>query len=87
MTLNIDTNLDEELDKVKELLKGLEEIKEKTQLIRFVSIKDFMKISGWGKETVQDLYNRPDFPSCNFGKEKKAEIHAIIKYFSVPRRR
>lgn len=87
MTLNLDTNLDKELDKVKELLKGLEEIKEKTQLIRFVSIKEFMEMSGWGKETVLDLYNRPDFPSCNFGKEKKAEVHAIIKYFSVPRRK
>ena len=43
--------------------------------------------TGWSEPTVKNLFNRPDFPSCDFGKEKKAEITAVINYFSVPRRK
>lgn len=83
----LDTNIDEELDKIKELVKCLNEVKEKANLIQFISIKEFSKITGWSEKTVQDLYNRADFPSSDFGKEKKAEVHAIIDYFKVPRRK
>lgn len=89
MSVNIalDTNIDEELDKIKELVKSLNEVKEKANLIQFISIKEFSKMTGWSEKTVQDLYNRADFPSTDFGKEKKAEVHAIIDYFKVPRRK
>ena len=87
MSVNIalDTNIEEELDKVKELVKNLNEIKSKANLIQFISIKEFSKLTGWSEKTVQELYNRADFPSTDFGKEKKAEVHAIIDYFKVPR--
>lgn len=89
MSVNIalDTNIEEELDKVKELVKNLNEIKSKANLIQFISIKEFSKLTGWSEKTVQELYNRADFPSTDFGKEKKAEVHAIIDYFKVPRRK
>ena len=87
MNIVIDTNLDEQLDKVKEIIHYLREIENTTDLLRFITIKEFAKITGWGGRTVQELYNRPDFPSTNYGKEKKAEIHAIVDYFKVPRRK
>lgn len=89
MSVNIalDTNIDEELDKIKELVKSLNEVKEKANLIQFISIKEFSTLTGWSEKTVQDLYNKADFPSTDFGKEKKAEVHAIIDYFKVPRRK
>ena len=89
MSVNIalNTNIDEELDKIKELVKGLNEIKEKANLIQFIGIKEFSNITGWSEKTVQELYNKADFPSTDFGKEKKAEVHAIIDYFKVPRRK
>lgn len=87
VNITLDTSISSELDKVKELIKSLDEIKEKANLIQFVGIKEFAEISGWSESTVQDIYNRPDFPSTNFGKEKKAEVHAIIEYFKVPRRK
>ena len=46
-----------------------------------------MKMTGWSEKTVQELYNTPEFPATNLGKEKKAEVHAILNYFSVPRRK
>ncbi len=87
MKVKVDTDLDEQLDKVKELIKGLKEVEEKANLIQFISIKKFVELTGWSEKTVQELYNRPDFPSTNYGKEKKAEVHAIINYFKVPRRK
>ena len=83
----LDTNIDEELAKIKELVANLNEIKEKANLIQFISIKEFSNITGWSEKTVQKLYNRTDFPSTDFGKEKKAEVHAIIEYFKVPRKK
>ena len=85
--INIDTNLDEQLDKVKEILYYLREIESTTKLLRFITIKEFAEITGWSIPTVQNLYNRKDFPSTDYGKEKKAEIHAIVEYFKVPRRK
>ena len=87
MVINIDTKLDEQLDKVKEILHYLHEIESTTELLRFITIKEFAKITGWSIPTVQNLYNRKDFPSTDYGKEKKAEIHAIVEYFKVPRRK
>lgn len=75
------------MEKLKELIKTLDEVKEKTNMIHFISIKEFAKITGWSEKTAQEVYNRPDFPCTNFGKEKKAEIHAVINYFKVPRRK
>lgn len=85
--VNLDTDLDGQLEKVKELAKYLHEIETGLLQLQFISIKDFSKITSWSPATVKDLYNRPDFPSTDFGKEKKAEIHAIIEYFKVPRRK
>lgn len=82
-----DVNLDEELAKAKELLELQAKIADEAQMLRFITIKEFMKMSGWSQTTVQNLYNRPDFPCCDYGKEKIAEVHALIKYFSVPRRK
>lgn len=87
VNVTLDTNISEELDQIKELVNSLNEVKEKASLIQFISIKEFSKLTGWSEKTVQELYNKPDFPSTNFGKEKKAEVHAIIDYFKVPRRK
>lgn len=82
-----DYNLDKELEKFKELLTLQKQLSENTKLLRFIGIREMTELTGWSLPTVQNLYNRPDFPSCDFGKEKMAEISAVIKYFSVPRRK
>lgn len=87
VNVTLDTNISEELDKIKELVNSLNEVKEKANLIQFISIKEFSKLTGWSEKTVQELYNKPNFPSTDYGKEKKAEVHAIIDYFKVPRRK
>lgn len=88
MTITPDfNNLDTELEKAKELLETLVKIEETSKALNFLTVKDIQDATGWSPATVRQLFNRPDFPSCDFGKEKVVEIHAALKYFSVPRRR
>lgn len=87
VSITQDVNLDEALAKLKELLELEEKLAENAVKLRFITIKEMIELTGWSPTTVKQLYNRPDFPSCNFGKEKIAEANAVINYFSVPRRK
>ena len=87
MEIKINNNIDEELEKVKELIKYLDEANKKYQKLHFISTKEFAEISGWSMPVVSELYNKKDFPSCDYGREKIAEINAVRNYFSVPRRK
>lgn len=86
MDIKVDENLQEQINQLERILQLLEQVKEKKYLT-FVGVKDMCEATGWSEPTVKNLFNRPDFPSCDFGKEKKAEITAVINYFSVPRRK
>lgn len=86
-TINMDTDIDQNIEKVKTLLKYLSEVQEKSQKIQFVSIKEIAAATGWSEGVVQDIFNKDDFPCCDYGKEKKAEVEAVRKWFSVPRRK
>ena len=55
--------------------------------LQFISIEDLAKAMNTSIQTAQNYFNMPDFPSTDFPKEKKAEIHAVIDFFSVPRRK
>lgn len=68
------------MEQLKEMIEQLSEPK-------FYSIKDVAKIINWSEKTVQELFNREDFPSCDFGKEKKVEKYAFTKYFETKRKR
>ena len=79
--------IDTELEKATKLFKTILEIENTSKALNFLTIKDVADATGWSLGTVRQLFNRPDFPSCDFGKEKIVEIHAALNYFSVPRRR
>ncbi len=50
--------------------------------VKFYTIADLIKMTGWSEMTVQKLFNDPKFPSSDFGKLKVIEAHALIEYFS-----
>lgn len=68
-------------------MEQLKQIAEELAEPKFYSIKEVSNMLGWAMGTVQDLFNRADFPSTDFGKEKKVERDALKEYFRVPRRR
>lgn len=88
MIINSDVvTIDAELEKATKLFKTILEIENASKALNFLTIKDVADATGWSLGTVRQLFNRPDFPSCDFGKEKIVEIHAALNYFSVPRRK
>lgn len=53
--------------------------------VKFYSIADVKKLTGWSEATVQKLYNDPSFPATDFGRTKLVEAHALINFFSKRR--
>jgi len=64
-----------------------EEVENRFKYKVFLTIKEVVALTGWSIRTVQDLFNIPDFPSCDYGKEKIVEKNAFLKFFDTPRRR
>lgn len=53
--------------------------------VKFYSIADIQKMTGWSEKTVQKLFNDPEFPATDLGRNKLVEAHALINYFSKRR--
>ena len=62
---------------------GMENCRGVSSEVRFYTISDLRKMLGWREMTVQKLFNDPNFPAADFGKNKVVEAHALIDYFSV----
>ena len=87
MPITIELNALEELTaKLYEIVGKVETIETKLSEPRFYTIKEVAKMTGWSIPTVQNLFNRRDFPSCDFGRGKIVEGAALREYFSRPRR-
>ncbi|MEG0643580.1 MAG: hypothetical protein RR489_06805 [Clostridia bacterium] len=51
----------------------------------FYGIKDVMSVLNWSEVTVQNLFNRTDFPCTDYGKEKKILKSEFENYFKSKR--
>lgn len=85
MTFNIDTNIEEELKKIGELLVKYEQLEQQTKKMHFVTIKEFAEMRGCSIKIAQDIFNLPDFPSEDFGKEKVVSIEALRNWYMTKR--
>ena len=74
--------IDELIISVEKLNEKLRETDENVINITFVSPSEFSKLYGCSLKIAQHIYSLPDFPSSDFGKEKKAEIHNVLEYFN-----
>ncbi len=79
--------LEQLVDEIKSVVEKVEKIETALTEPKFYTIEETAKLLGWSAPTVQDLFNRKDFPSCDFGKKKIVEATALKNYFSVPRRK
>lgn len=86
ITINIEM-LEQLTDEIKSVVDKVEKIETSLTEPKFYSIEETAKLLGWSTPTTQDLFNRGDFPSCDFGRKKVVEMTALKNYFSVPRRK
>lgn len=83
--INVDTK--SVLEDTEKIIMNLEKAKDLAIKLQFIGIKELQEALGCSLATAQEYFNMPDFPATDFPKEKKAEINAVIKFFSVPRRK
>ena len=83
--MKITTNAASELATATELLETMNKIEEKAQQLnrefRFLTVEDVMQLTGYSKPTVLAIFNRPDFPACDYGKNKIVFLPAFYDYF------
>jgi predicted DNA-binding transcriptional regulator AlpA len=87
MTVDTAENIENALANVSKLIDGLQQVDNLAKSIRFLTIDDVAGMTGWSRAIIAEMFNMPDFPSCNYGKSKLVEAHALIDFFSVPRRK
>ena len=87
MNLLDDNNLQTQLKEIESVVEKLEKINNETLLLKFLTVEDLIKATGFSRKRVLELFNDPEFPCCNFGKKQIVEINAALAYFSVPRRK
>lgn len=84
-TLNIDTDLDEQIEKCEALIKKYEELGHKSKQVHFVTVKELAEMHRCSISTAQTLFNLPDFPSEDFGKEKVVLLEALKNFYMTKR--
>lgn len=87
MVLNIDTNFKEQMKQLEELFTKYEQLEEQTKQMNFVTIKEFAEMRGCSRKIAQDIFNLPDFPSEDFGKEKVVSIEALRNWYMQKRKK
>ena len=85
MTLNVDTNCEEQIKKLNELITKYEQLEEQTKRMHFITIKEFAEMRGCSMCVAQKIYNLSDFPSEDFGKEKVVSIEALRNWYMTKR--
>lgn len=85
MTINIDADIDENIDKLDELLEKLKLLEDKSKMLNFITIKEFATIRKCSLKIAQTLFNEQSFPSEDYGKTKVAEVSAVIKWYQQKR--
>ena len=69
-TINIDTDIDETLKKVEELIAKCQELGDKGKQLHFVTIKEFAKMRGCSIATAQKIYSLPELATEDFRQRK-----------------
>ena len=50
--------------------------------VKFYTVEQLLKLTGWSETTVLRLFNDPSFPAADYGRSKIVEAHALIDFFA-----
>lgn len=81
MNLITDTDIEEEINKCSELLTKYAQLEQHAKKLHFVTIREFAEMRGCSIKIAQDIFNLPDFPSEDFGKEKVVSLEALRNFY------
>ena len=73
------------LDDVREILSKIELAQAKSEelkeSIKFLKVSDVAKLLDMTVPKAREIFHRPDFPCCDYGKEMQVEMSAFKEYF------
>lgn len=85
MTLNINTDISEQIKKCDELIAKYEQLEEHAKQMHFVTVKEFAKMRGCSLSIARRIFGLPDFPEEDFGKEHVVSIEALKQWYMTKR--
>ena len=85
MTVNVETDIDLNIQKITEIIEKLKLLEDKSKMLNFITIGEFAKLRQCSISTAQAIFNDSSFPSENYGKTKVAEIEAVKNWYQVKR--
>ncbi len=85
MGVEMKIDFEDTIKQLKELVGQAETLKNNVAKINFITPAELAEKMHCTSQKAREIFNRKDFPACNYGKVKVAEVGAVIKYFSVRR--
>lgn len=82
MTVNIETDIDLNIQKINELLQKIALLEDKSKLVNFITIREFAELRNCSIKIAQDIFNDATFPSEDYGKLKVVELQALKDWYS-----
>lgn len=73
------------LDDICSKIHIVEQLKKSSVDLKFYTQKDVERMTGMSVQTVQKLFNDPEFPACNYGKSFVVEANALMGFFAQKR--
>lgn len=73
------------LDDICSKIHIVEQSKKSSVDLKFYTQKDVKRMTGMSVQTVQKLFNDPEFPACNYGKSFVVEANALMGFFAQKR--
>ena len=83
MKANVELNEFEIMaQRLERVARDLKELEDAGKNIIMLDINRVAELTGWNKQTVNRMFNRPDFPAQCFGKSRLVEVTALRDFFS-----
>lgn len=70
------------IEEICEYKKQIDALNQKETIIEFLTVDEVCRILDISKKTANKLFNDPEFPSNNYGKEKKVLVSEFVNFFS-----
>ena len=70
------------LDDICSKIHIVEQSKKSSVDLKFYTQKDVEQMTGMSMQTIQKLFNDPEFPACNYGKSFVVEANALMGFFA-----
>lgn len=84
-TINIDTDIKEDLKMLNEMIDKIKLLEDKSKMLQFITIEEFAKLRQCSIKTAQDIFRDKTFPSENYGKLIVVELQALKNWYQVKR--